>query len=73
MTLIVFNFRVLEKFYVGELVDNELPIFPQQRYQQFHVCCNVCNSVCLTVSSNFYKVLKDRVSKYMKDNNIVSI
>ena len=24
--------RVLEKYYVGELVDNEMPVFPQSRY-----------------------------------------
>ena len=24
------HYRVLEKFYVGELIDNEMPVFPEQ-------------------------------------------
>ena len=32
MTVVVSFFRVLEKYYVGELIDNEMPVFPQQRY-----------------------------------------
>ena len=27
----IFFFRVLEKYYVGELVDNELPVFQERR------------------------------------------
>ena len=26
--------RVLDKYYVGELVDNELPVFPQRRWDK---------------------------------------
>lgn len=25
-------YNILEKYYVGELVDNEMPVFPNQRY-----------------------------------------
>ncbi|XP_064391461.1 uncharacterized protein LOC135339316 [Halichondria panicea] len=43
-------YNMLNKFYVGELVDNEMPVFLKR--------------------SEFYGVLKERVSKYFKDNNI---
>ena len=37
-------FRVVEKFYVGELVDNEMPVFPQRRYVNISVFIFDCKS-----------------------------
>ena len=69
----IFFFRVLEKYYVGELVDNEMPVFPDRRYNvgSFVMCCLV--EFRFPCYSEFYEVLKGRVEKYFKDNNIVSV
>lgn len=58
---------------MGELTDNEMPVFPERRYG----CVfprNVSTEMLLFFLSfsEFYEVLKGRVAKYFKDNNIVS-
>lgn len=30
-------YNLLNKFYVGELVDNEMPVFPKQRYSVYRL------------------------------------
>jgi hypothetical protein len=65
-------YRVLEKFYVGELVDNEMPVFPQQRYALIQHLVQGGMLLMYLLCSEFYKVLKGRVEKYFKENNIVS-
>ena len=43
--LLQFYFRVLEKYYVGTLVDNELPVFPSPRlvhlYKEVSLTCEL--------------------------------
>lgn len=68
------NYRILEKFYVGELIDNELPVFPERRWGAHTALVWFKTSHLFIHSfSEFYEVLKRRVSKYFKDNNIVSL
>ena len=62
-------YNMLNKFYVGELVDNEMPVFLKRRWV-FIVLISLSISL-FSLFSEFYGVLKERVSKYFKDNNIV--
>ena len=49
------TFRVLEKYYVGELIDNELPVFPKQRYTFINLVCLCPNNNIIQCTVNFIK------------------
>ena len=38
LCFVIFNllFRVLEKYYVGELIDNEMPVYAEDKYVQLN-------------------------------------
>ena len=70
--------RVLEKFYVGELVSNEMPVFPKPgSVSPSSVCrCLIISSGVYLLSPSprlFHRTVRERVDKFFKENNIVSL
>ena len=68
---------MLDKYYVGELVTNEVPVFPRPGYvhmrSQFIVSSiSRVYRECVSLFRKFYKTLKERVYQHFKENNIVS-
>ena len=62
--------RILEKYYVGELVDNEMPVFPKRGWEFFITWIIV--KLLEFLLSEFYVTVKQKVDDYFKKNNIVS-
>ena len=54
---------------MGELVNNEHPVFPEPGYVCYHGGLSI---MYFYVYRPFFRTVKERVDKYFKENNIVS-
>ena len=77
----IFCCRVLEKYYIGELISRKYPTYPEQGYVLIYFQLNAffpfkssgCNIRLNLLSCRvFFTTLRDRVKKYFKENNKVT-
>lgn len=65
--------RVLSKYYVGELVDNELPVFNRERYISVkEILVSPDQFSAFFSISQFHKLVKQRVAMHLKEHNLVN-